>query len=138
MADERDVVRLRTNYRQGEDVFLYRTRADVGQARDRFMEYVTTINELHRQPRWYNALTANCTTSIRTQHAAGKRAPFDWRMILNGKSDEMVYERGALVTGDLPFEELKKRSHINARAKTEDKSPDFSRAIRQGMPWAGP
>jgi hypothetical protein len=134
VADERDVVRLRTNYRHGEDVYLYRTKLNPEQARGRFMEYVSEVNRLHAQPAWYNALTGNCTTSIRTQHAAANRARFDWRMILNGKADEMLYERGALA-GNLPFAELKSRSLINARARAADKSPDFSRAIREGLPW---
>ncbi|HEY0550022.1 MAG TPA: DUF4105 domain-containing protein [Verrucomicrobiae bacterium] len=134
VADERDVIRLRTNYRHGEEVFLYRTKVDAEQARARFREYIAKVNELHERPGWYNALTANCTTSIRTQRAAAERAPFDWRMILNGKSDEMAYERGALA-GALPFAELKRRSLINPRAKAADKAQDFSRAIRADPPW---
>ena len=134
VADERDVVRLRTNYRHAEDVYLYRTMANREQARERFLEYLAEVNKLHEKPVWYNALTANCTTSIRTQRDAGKRAPFDWRMILNGKSDEMVYEQGVLV-GDLPFAELKRRALINSRARAADKSSEFSQAIRDGMPW---
>lgn len=134
VADERDVIRLRTNFRQGEKVYLYRTKANAEQVRERFREYIAKVNELHERPAWYNALTANCTTSIRTQRAADERAPFDWRMILNGKSDEMAYERGALA-GTLPFTELKSRSAINARAKAADASPEFSQAIREGLPW---
>ena len=134
VADERDVIRLRTNYRQGEEIYLYRTKATPEQARARFVEYLNTINKLHARPAWYNALTQNCTTSIRTQRATTQRAPWDWRIILNGKSDEMAYERGALA-GGLPFAELKRRALINSRARAADKSPDFSRAIRDGMPW---
>ena len=134
VADERDVVRLRTNYRQGEEVYLYRTKATPEGARARFVEYLSRINQLHQRPAWYNALTANCTTSIRAQHATDKRAPFDWRMILNGKSDEMIYERGALL-GDLPFAELKRHALINSRARAADESAEFSREIRDGMPW---
>jgi len=53
VADERDVVRLRTNYRR-EDVYLYHTLASAEQARERFREYVKTVNALHEHPRWYN------------------------------------------------------------------------------------
>jgi hypothetical protein len=34
----------------------------------------------------------------------------------------------------LPFEELKRRSHINAVAQAADRAPDFSRRIRVGVP----
>src|SRR6266700_7564924 len=66
VADERDCIRLRTNYRR-EDVYLYHTLASPAQARERFREYINALNALHEKPRWYNAVTSNCTTSIRTQ-----------------------------------------------------------------------
>ena len=132
-ADERDCIRLRTNYR-GEDVYLYHTLASPAQARERFREYLSTINALHETPRWYNAVTSNCTTSIRTQRAAQLRAPWDWRILLNGKADEMLYQHHAIATGGLPFTELKQRSLINERARAADRNPDFSRVIREGLP----
>ena len=40
-ADERDVIRVRTNYRKGsEDTYLYRTSIARGEGRERFLEYV--------------------------------------------------------------------------------------------------
>ena len=134
VADERDSIRVRSKYRHGEDVYLYRTLASPAQARARFLEYVNATNTLHDHPRWYNAVTDNCTTSIRTQRAVEKRAPWDWRILLNGKADEMLYQHHAIATGGLPFEELKQRSQINERARAADKDPDFSQAIRQGLP----
>jgi hypothetical protein len=133
VADERDCVRLRTNYRR-EDIYLYHTLASPAQARERFCEYINTINDLHRNPRWYNAVTSNCTTSIRTQRAAQLRTPWDWRIFINGKADEMLYQHHAIATGGLPFSELKQRSLINERARAADKDPDFSRLIREGLP----
>ena len=133
-ADERDVIRVRTNFRRSEDVYLYRTTTSPEKARERFMDYIAALNELHAHPRWYNAATTNCTTSIRTQHAATQRAPWDWRILLNGKGDELMFERGALATGGLPFAELKARALINAAAKAADATPDFSRLIRTGLP----
>ena len=134
VADERDVIRVRTNFRQGEDVFLYRTTATPAQARERFMDYIAALNQLHDQPRWYNAATTNCTTSIRTQRAAARRPPWDWRILFNGKADELMFERGALISGGLSFVELKTRSLINPAAKVADSAPDFSRLIRIGLP----
>ena len=133
VADERDVVRLRTNYRQGEEVCLYRLQATPEQGRKLLLDYLRRVNELHEHAEWYNALTDNCTTAIRTQRAAADRAPLDWRMLLNGHLDELLYDRGAIVT-NLPFAELKKMSNINARAKAADQAADFSSQIRQGLP----
>ena len=129
-ADERDVIRVRTNYRHGEDVFLYRTTATPGQARARFLEYLASMNTLRDHPRWYNAVTTNCTTAIRTQHDPARRAPWDWRTLLNGQGDEMLFERGQLVDGGLTFSELKARSLINERARTALDAPDLSNRIR--------
>ena len=133
VADERDVIRLRSNYRR-EDVYLYHTLVSPQQARERFREYIKTLNTLHENPRWYNAVTSNCTTSIRTQRAANLRKPWDWRILLNGKADEMLYEDHAIATGGLPFTELKQRSLINERARAADQNQDFSRVIREGLP----
>ncbi len=133
-ADERDVIRLRTNYRQGEDVYLYRTLASPPQARERLLEYLRTLNALHTRPRWYNAVTTNCTTAIRAQRPTGERMPWDWRILVNGKGDELLYERHLIATGGLSFAELKQRSEINERARAASQDPDFSRRIREGLP----
>ncbi len=136
IADERDVVRLRTNYRQGEEVCLYRLRVTPDQGRKLFLDYLRRANELHEHAEWYNALTDNCTIAIRTQRDAADRAPWDWRMLLNGHLDELLYERGTIAT-NLPFAELKKLSNINARAKAADKAADFPQQIRKGLPGFG-
>jgi hypothetical protein len=135
VADERDVVRLRSNIREGEEVFLYRTAIPVEKARQRFLEYLAALNSLQQNPRWYNAVTTNCTTSIRAQHPADERLPWDWRILVNGKADECMFERSAWVTGGLPFTEFKRRSLINPQARREAANEDFSRAIREGRPF---
>ncbi len=134
VADERDVIRLRSNYRQGEDVYLYRLKAV--NPKSSFLEYIRTINELHATPRWYNAITNNCTTAIRHQRAATERPPWDWRMLVNGYGDELLYERRGIDTS-LPFAELKKLAHVNERAKAANGAPDFSERIREGIPGMG-
>src|SRR5262249_41717749 len=66
VADERDLIRLRTNYRKDppEDVYLYRTRAPATHARRIFLDYIREMNSLATKPEFYNSLTTNCTTSI--------------------------------------------------------------------------
>jgi hypothetical protein len=132
-ADERDVIRLRTNYRH-EQIYLYRTTATPAKARERFLEYVRSLNAMRDQPRWYNAVTTNCTTSIRDQHPSAERAPWDWRILVNGKGDELMYERHSIVTEGLPFAELKSRALIDAAAQAANDSPDFSHLIRVNRP----
>jgi hypothetical protein len=134
VADERDLIGLRTNYRVGEDVYLYRLNASSDLIRKVFLDYLREVNSLKERPEWYNALTGNCTTSIRGHTAPyNPDARIDWRIIVNGFLDEMLYERKTVDTS-LPFKELKKRSLINERAKGLEKSPDFSRLIRVGLP----
>jgi hypothetical protein len=97
------------------------------------MEYLSRLNELHSHAVWYNAVTANCTTSIRAQHARSEHPPWDWRMLVNGFADQMLYERHALA-GNLPFAELKARALINKRAQEAGDASDFSERIRAGLP----
>ena len=133
-ADERDIVRLRTNYR-GEDVYLYRLKVTPEQARMLLMDYVSTMNSLVETPEFYNALVDNCTTSIRRHviHVMPNPPRIDWRLFANGYGDQMLYERGNIDTS-LPFAELRAKSHINARAKALDQDPEFSKGIREGLP----
>jgi hypothetical protein len=134
VADERDVVRVRTNYRH-EQLYLYRTSVQPERARALFLDYLKTVNALHERPQFYNALTSNCTTNVRTHTAATttKPAPWDWRMLVNGTVDELVYERGGFAS-HLPFAELKQRSLIDDRAQAADRALDFSERIRAGLP----
>jgi hypothetical protein len=131
-ADERDVIRLRTNFKH-EDIYLYRLKLPLEDIRARLREYLDRLNGLYGQAMWYNAVTENCTTSIRAQRQASKRAPWDWRMLVNGFADEMLYERH-LLAGNLPFSELKERALINQRAVAAGDGADFSQRIRAGVP----
>jgi Domain of unknown function (DUF4105) len=133
VADERDVIGVRAGPR-GEDVHLYRLRGSPEFARALLRDYLAEVNGLARAPRWYNALTHNCTTEIRhhvQQVAPGN--PFDWRILANGYIDELGYERGQINTS-MPFPELRRRSDITARARTAGDRQDFSTLIREGLP----
>ena len=137
VADERDLVRLRTNYRKDETVYLYRMKGSKQVFRSIFLDYMRFINHLKTDPEWYNALTGNCTTQIRghARHYIGN-SKWDWRILLNGSVDELAYEQG-LLDQSLPFETLRQNSIINERAKTLEQNPDFSILIRQNLPGMG-
>ncbi len=137
VSDERDAVRLRTNYRKDEITYLYRlTGSSLDVGRKVFLDYLRYINRLKEQPEWYNALTGNCTTQIHghTEPYTGTR--WDWRSLANRYIDEMAYENGNLFQG-MPFAELKKRSVINPKAQAADADPHFSDRIREGLPGMG-
>ena len=133
-SDERDVVRLRTNYRKDEEVYLFRTTVPPALAQKIFLDYLQRANELHAHPEWYNAVTNNCTTNIAVSAAEAQdiRTRLDWRILLNGKMDEMMYDRHALYTGGLSLPALREQAHINPAAKAAGNSPDFSELIRKG------
>src|SRR4029453_13565308 len=128
VADERDVVRVRTNYRKDppEHVYLFRAQGATENARRLFMDYVRENNSLKAHAEWYNTLTTNCTTNIfmHTRVNPG-HMPLSWKLVLSGYTPAYAYEGGKLDTS-LPFEELKKRSRINDVAHAADQAPDFS------------
>ena len=133
VADERDLVRLRTNYRV-EDVYLYRLKGSAETSRNLLLAYLRDINQLTEHPAWYNALTENCTTAIyRLVRPYAVRSWWSWKLFVNGYLDELAYDNGA-VDRSLPFADMKTRSYINERAVAADDAPDFSQKIRAELP----
>jgi hypothetical protein len=136
VADERDVIRVRTNYRRDppEDVYVYPLRGPRENIRRLFLEYVRKMNALREQPEFYNTLTTNCTTAILMNTRVNPGSlPFSWKVLLSGYTPAYVYEAGRM-DQSLPFEELKRRSLVNAAAQAADQAPDFSRRIRAALP----
>ncbi len=134
VADERDVIRLRTNYRKDppEDVHIYRLHGPVEGGRKVFMEYVKKINALKNRPEFYNTLTTNCTTNIWFHSTVNpEHLPFSWKILASGYVPEYLYEQGRLDTR-WPFADLQRRVYANARAQAADAAADFSRRIRAG------
>jgi hypothetical protein len=135
-ADERDVIRLRTNVR-GEDDYLYRIRMPVSAMRPLFLGYIDEANTLVRAPRFYNTITINCTTLV---YHMMKRIigylPLDYRLILSGYLPEYVYRVGGL-DQRYSLQELRAHGRITDRAKKADRSDAFSADIRQGIPALG-
>ena len=133
LADEKDVLRLRTNFRK-EEVFLYPTTIPDEYVRKMFDIVVERVNSIARQPEFYNALTENCFTSLARNFSkiSPPKNPFDYRRLANGYSDEMLYENGK-IDSKLNFEETKRMHHINQYVQDIPGSSDYSALIR---PWA--
>ncbi len=135
VADESDLIGLRTSYRDPpEDVYLYRVNIPREHIRRLFLQYVVKINELYERPEFYNTVITNCTTNI-VMHvrAFQERVPLSWKMLLSGYFPDLVYERGRL-DQSLPFDALRRQSHINESARAAAGADDFSRRIREGLP----
>jgi len=138
VADERDVLRVRTNYRKDppEDVYVYPVRVPRENIRRIFLEYMRRLNDLREHPEFYNTLTTNCTTAILMNTRVNPDSvPFSWKVLLSGYAPEYAYESGRM-DRSLPFEELQRRSLVNAAGQAADQAPDFSRRIRAGLPGA--
>ena len=137
VGDERDIVRLRTNYRD-EEVFLYHTAVSADFARRLFMVYVQRINELADRPEFYHLLSNSCTINIiRYANAAGRAGRLDLWHVLNGLIDRYLYAAGAIDVS-LPFDQLRQRSRITAIARAAGNGPDFPDRIREGLPRITP
>ena len=137
VADERDVIGLRTNHRHNppEDVYVYRMKGEIENGRKLFLEYIAKVNALKDRPDFYNTLTTNCTTNIWLNAGVNaERVPFSWKILASGHVPELLYEHGRIQTDDLPFAEVQRRAHINARAQAADGAADFSRRIRESDP----
>jgi hypothetical protein len=132
-GDERDVVRVRSNVR-GEDVRIYRLRMTPANARVLLREYVEEANDLAREPRFYNTLTANCTNlvfdMVRVIHPG---LPLDIRVLLSGYLPNYAYDLGATDTS-VSFERLREIAKIHDKAVQADTDPLFSTRIREGIP----
>jgi hypothetical protein len=138
VADERDVVGVRTTYRQPqEDVYIYRVKGPLKNARRVFLDYLKGMNELHERPSYYNTLTTNCTTSILMHTRMNPESPpMSWKILLSGYVPDYLYELGRLDTTH-SFVELERLSRVNERAHAAGADAAFSQRIREGLPNPG-
>jgi hypothetical protein len=130
VGDERDLIGLRANFRH-DSVYLYRTTATPEKAREMFVSMLTRANKLAAEPEFYNTLTSTCTTNIvrHVNEIAPKRVPFSFKTLLPAYADELAYKVGLLDT-TIPFDALRARAKINARAASAGESAEFSKLIR--------
>jgi hypothetical protein len=130
-ADEADVVKLRTNFR-GEEVRLYPLRLTPEQLRAVFLRYVELGNALNEKPRWYNTVTANCTTVVwQLTRVLNPDLPLDRSLLLSGYLPDWLYRMGVLAD-EGTLEDIRARAVISDRAKALPEGADYSVGIRAG------
>ncbi len=113
VADERDAIRLRTNYRKNppEEVHLYSLHGQRGMGGRYSSTTCARVNALHEHAAFYNTLTANCTSNIWLHARVNPgRIPYSWKILFSGYFPEYLYESGRLDTS-IPFAELQKTQH---------------------------
>lgn len=132
IANERDIVKLRSNYRK-DQVYLYPGKTTPEKARVLFLEMVGRANELREKPEFYNTVTSTCTTNIvsHINTISPKRIPWwDLRILFPENADTLALELG-LIDTDLPLEEARMKYNINSRAEKYADDPEFSKKIRE-------
>ncbi|PIR86806.1 MAG: hypothetical protein COU11_03825 [Candidatus Harrisonbacteria bacterium CG10_big_fil_rev_8_21_14_0_10_49_15] len=131
IADEQDVIKLRSNYRK-DDVFLYPVITSKENMRKLFVSMLERANELATKPEFYNTLTSTCTTNIvsHVNEIVPGRIPFSLKVLMPAYSDELAHDIG-LIDNSVSLEELRQKYRINERAEQYADAPDWSVKIRQ-------
>jgi hypothetical protein len=136
VADERDLIGVRTNIRKNptEHVYMYQIKATLDDEKKVFLNYVRKINHLKENPEFYNTLTKNCTTSIwKNSLINSNNKKLSWEVLISGHSDEYLYKLGLLKTYGLTFKELKKRAYINPLVSDKKIDDLYSKRIRKSQ-----
>jgi hypothetical protein len=130
VGDERDLVKLRTNYRK-DTVYLYPMRTSPERMRAMFTAMLRRANALAERPEFYNTLTNTCTTNLvkHVNELVPGRVPLHPAVFLPGYSDRFAYKLG-LIDTKLSFEDARREFRINERAEAHTADPEFSLRIR--------
>lgn len=133
IADERDVIKLRSNYRN-DRVYLYPMKTTSERKRKLFLEMLGRANKLAAQPEFYNTLTNTCTTNIvrHVNSIKSGRVPFNIAILFPEYSDRFAYDLG-LIDTKLPWEAVRAHFTINDKASAYADDPRFSVRIREGL-----
>ena len=132
-GDERDLIELRTNFRH-DPLWLHPSDVSQQAAQRYLLSLLRRTNELREQPAFYNTALSSCSTNLadHLQAVSPEHLALDWRTRIPGYTDELAWELG-LLAGDGPWQELRERHEISARALAAGDSDDFSVRIREGI-----
>jgi hypothetical protein len=131
IADERDVVGLRANYRK-DNVYLYPTSATREEAKALLIDMLTRASTISETPEFYNTLTNNCTTNI-VRHINTLRTDkilWDHRMLFPEDSDELAQELG-FIAQDMTIDATREKHLINEKVLLFAGDSEFSKKIRE-------
>ena len=131
LGDERDLLRLRSNFRK-EEVFVYPTNFNKKDIRKFFGVIVERINSIADKPQFYNTITHSCMSSLTKDFSKvlEVRDPFNYRWLLNGYSAELMFEHGAINSNYGNFADTRRFHHINQYVQADNNGDDYSKKIR--------
>ncbi|MEJ8475435.1 DUF4105 domain-containing protein [Roseibium algae] len=128
-ATERDIVKLRTNYR-GENVSVFPVELTPAQRRTMFLSFVDLAQKLESKSAFYNTVKANCTTVVyQLAKTLQPNLPMDWRLVLSGHLPEYLFNLGVL-GGEGSLDARRASAHISDRARQNVPGVAFSQLIR--------
>lgn len=128
LATEEDVVGVRSFIRK-TPVYLYPLNGSALQGRALLLNFLRRADNLGHTPDFYNTLTDNCLTGLLAESGRYNDLHhwLDYRIILPGFSDEVLFEHGIINTqNDMTATRLAAR--INDSISPDQ--PDFSLKIR--------
>ncbi|MBH9982806.1 DUF4105 domain-containing protein [Bartonella sp. B10834G6] len=110
-APEEDIIKLRTDIRH-ENVYRYPIRVGKEKIKNLFLNYLETADKLAHQARFYNTLTANCTTVVFDMaRILDPGIPLDWRILFSGQLPSYLYDL-KVVNTEKSLKELVDEAHI--------------------------
>lgn len=131
-ADERDILRLRTDVRR-ETVSLYRLTAPPELMQRMFLNMVALGNDLAATPRFYNTATTNCTTVLwQMAREVQPGLPLDRRVFLSGFIAGYL-QRIGLLPADVPLAQIEAEARVAPVGPAGGDSAGFSARLRAGM-----
>lgn len=132
IADERDVINLRANFRKNT-VYLYPIEIGRESLTNLFVSMLERANALRENPEFYHTLTSTCTTNLARAASETTKQRF-WmfhpQILLPGFSDRLLLKRGLIQTGLTDIIDVREAFTINEKAELFKESDDFSLGIR--------
>jgi hypothetical protein len=130
IADERDVVKLRTDHHK-DNVFLYPLKLSKEKSQELFCDMLKRSNNISQTPEFYHSISNACFGNIvdHINNILPGKMPFDYRVILPENADKYAHALDMIDT-DFPINEARKKHQINALAEKYADDPDFSLRIR--------
>jgi hypothetical protein len=102
-AHEKDVVKLRTNFRQ-DNVYMYELKMAKSNIEKLFTAAALRTNKLKDKPEFYNTITNNCTTNLANllQTVYNKPIIVDWKYLAPAYAEALAMKYDLIDGPDIP------------------------------------